>query len=1238
MQNLFRMEEEEPETKPASYKQMFRYATGWDRFLIYLGILAAVGTGIIQPLNTVLFGGLTGDFIKYASTLYNHSMTPAEKTKAEHEFMDGVTYFAIMNCAIGVAMFVLSFISTTAFTYTASRQVFRLRSVYLSKIFNQDISWYDVHQTGDFSSRMSEDLYKFEDGIGEKIPMFLHFQIVFLTSLTIALIKGWELALICLTSLPATLIALGIVAFLTTKFAKKELDAYGSAGSIAEEVLSSIRTVVAFSGQEKEMERYDKNLVFARKNNIKRTMLSAIGMSFLWFLIYASYSLAFWYGVKLLLEQRGWDDPVYTPGNMVTVFFSVMTGSMNFGISSPYIEVFGISKAAASKIFSVIDNNPIINESKGKGDRPDSIKGNIKFRNVKFHYPSRTDVPILQGLNLEINPGDTVALVGSSGCGKSTVIQLIQRFYDPISGEVNLDGKNIKDLDLSWLRSHIGVVGQEPVLFGTSIMENIKYGNLEASEEDVVNAAKKANAHNFIQSLPNGYNTLVGERGAQLSGGQKQRIAIARALVKNPSILLLDEATSALDYTSEAKVQAALDSASVECTTIIIAHRLSTIRGAHKIIVLSDGVVVEQGTHEELMALKKDYYSLVMAQVRSSDEIEAYEKEKKIVRVHEDDKIDIDVHGRKSFEYDEMIDDDKDVSLWSVLRMNSPEWLYIVLGSIGSAVLGSSMPLFSVLFGSILGTLASADEDHVWSETKKFCLYYIYIGTASMICTFLQMYMFGIAGEKMTERIRSKMFRAMLVQEIGFFDDKAHGVGSLCSRLSGDASSVQGATGQRVGVILQSISTFVVAISLAMYYEYRLGLLTAAFTPFILMFMYIERRNTSGLNNNRDEALQKSTKLAVEAIGNIRTVASLCLEERFHHLYIAELAPYYQNVQRSVHWRGIVFGLSRSIIFFTYSASMYYGGHLVINGLSYERVFKVSQALILGTTSIANSLSFSPNLTKGLEAAKNVEKFLARVPRIQDTPSAKSLEQVKGNLDFLKVSFTYPTRTEVQVLRGLDLSILQGKTVALVGQSGCGKSTVIQLIERFYDPTSGEVKLDVDDLKNIKLQSLRSHVGIVSQEPTLFNKSIAENIAYGNNSREVDMNEIIQAAKNANIHNFIVDLPKGYDTKLGDKAVQLSGGQKQRVAIARALVRNPKVLLLDEATSALDTESEKIVQEALDKAKEGRTCVTIAHRLTTIQDADMICYIDSGVVAESGTHKELLEKKGLYYQLHNTQK
>ncbi|KAH0814797.1 hypothetical protein GEV33_007994 [Tenebrio molitor] len=348
-----------------------------------------------------------------------------------------------------------------------------------------------------------------------------------------------------------------IVSWLSTKFSRQEMEAYGAAGSIAEEVLSSVRTVVAFNGQEKEITRYEKHLQSAKMNNITKNLFSGISNGFMWFFIFASYALSFWYGVGLILEERNLpqEEITYTPANMVA---------------------------------------------------------------------------ILQSFNLYIKSGETIALVGSSGCGKSTCIQLIQRFYDATSGSVTIDDNDITKLNLTWLRNKIGVVGQEPALFAATIADNIKYGNPSATQDNIEKAAKKANAHDFVKSLPCGYNTLIGERGAQISGGQKQRIAIARALIREPKILLLDEATSALDTTSEAEVQAALDAISGECTTIIVAHRLSTIRNADRIVVISEGKVIEEGNHAQLMAQKGAYHSLVLSQGLSETE-DAFTEDKEVL-------------------------------------------------------------------------------------------------------------------------------------------------------------------------------------------------------------------------------------------------------------------------------------------------------------------------------------------------------------------------------------------------------------------------------------------------------------------------------------------------------------------------------------------------------------------------------------------------------------------------------
>ncbi|GBP59391.1 Multidrug resistance protein 1 [Eumeta japonica] len=500
----------------------------------------------------------------------------------------------------------------------------------------------------------------------------------------------------------------------------------------------------------------------------------------------------------------------------------------------------------------------------------------------------------------------------------------------------------------------------------------------------------------------------------------------------------------------------------------------------------------------------------------------------------------------------------------------------------------------------------------------------------------LQIFFFTMAGNHLTQRLRRLMFQNFLQQELSFFDEKSNSTGALCSKLSGEAALVQGATGQRIGTVVQAFGTVFIALVLALFYEWRVGLVSLCFVPLISIILYKESNMIQQETFGAAKSMQNSSKIAVEAVANIRTVATIGREALFVKEYEDQLRPALLLAKRATHWRGIVFGLARGVYYIIYAASMFYGGHVIVTeGVPYDLVLKAAQALLMGSGSAAEAFAFAPNFQKGINAAGRIIMILNRKSKILD-PDQPVIENFRGTGEakMQSVQFSYPTRPAVEVLKGLDLEIPKGQTVALVGSSGCGKSTVIQLLERFYDADAGLVALDGASVAQLRLAELRRGLGLVQQEPVLFDRTIGENIAYGDNSRTPAQDEIIEAARQANIHNFVMSLPMGYDTNIGSKGTQLSGGQKQRVAIARALVRKPQILLLDEATSALDTESEKIVQEALDVAKEGRTCITIAHRLSTIRDADVICVIHAGRVAERGTHQELIDRKGLYYRLY----
>merc|ERR1712223_149875 len=583
--------------------------------------------------------------------------------------------------------------------------------------------------------------------------------------------------------------------------------------------------------------------------------------------------------------------------------------------------------------------------------------------------------------------------------------------------------------------------------------------------------------------------------------------------------------------------------------------------------------------------------------------------------------------GKETSQKEEKKDDDEDlpkIQVTRLLKRNKAELLYIIIGALASIAMASLMPVFAILFGKILGVLGYLDVDQARSESVYYAFLFLGLGIFASLAQLLQGWMFGVSGENLTKRLRRDTFEAMLAQEIGWYDRQENNTGALCARLSTDAGKVQGATGARVGTVLQGVFSVIIAIFIGVYYQWKLGLVATLFFPIMVYAVYVNQQIINGVDTVEAAAFEASAKLAIEAITNIRTVAGLRCEEKYVNMYVDLLtAPHKLTIKKS-HLRGFIFGFSQSIQFVAWAVIMWYGGYLVDQGeTEFENVFIVTNAILNGAGMVGYSFAFTADFNKALAAAARVFHLLDRKPLIDTNPAiGLKLNEVEGNED-------------VQILNRLQLSIKKGEKIALVGESGCGKSTVIQLIQRFYDLDQGSLELEEKNIQSLNLPYVRSKLGIVSQEPVLFDRSIAENIQYGDNERTVSMEEVIDAARKANIHNFVAALPEGYDTKVGGKGTQLSGGQKQRVAIARALVRNPRILLLDEATSALDTESEKVVQDALDAAQVGRTSITIAHRLSTIKNVDQIYIIEKGQITELGTHNQLLEQQGSYFKLWN---
>ncbi|XP_023261349.1 bile salt export pump-like [Seriola lalandi dorsalis] len=1260
--------------------------------MMVVGGLCALIHGAASPLMLLVYGMMTNTFVAYElevqelkdpnkycsnNTIYwiNGSVYETPENSTVYCGVDieaQMTMFAYYYIGIGLGVLCVSYFQIVFWVSAAARQTQRIRKTYFQKVMQMEIGWFDCNSVGELNTRISDDINKINNAIADQVSIFIERISTFVFGFMVGFIGGWKLTLVVIAVSPLIGIAAGLMAMAVARLTGQELEAYAKAGAVADEVLSSIRTVAAFGGEEKEAERYDRNLVEAQNWGVKKGTIIGVFQGYLWCIIFLCYALAFWYGSKLVIDTKE-----LSPGSLIQVFFGVLMAAMNLGQASPCLEAFASGRAAAKNIFDTIDREPVIDCFSEEGHKLDRVNGDIEFHNVTFHYPSRPEIKILNDLSMQIKAGETTAFVGPSGSGKSTTVQLIQRFYDPKGGSVTLDGHDIRTLNIQWLRSLIGIVEQEPVLFSTTIAENIRFGRPGVTMEDITQATKEANAYNFIMELPQKFDTMVGEGGGQMSGGQKQRIAIARALIRNPKILLLDMATSALDNESEAVVQEALDKVRMGRTTISIAHRLSTIRNADVIVGFEHGQAVERGTHSELLERKGVYFTLVTLQNQGTSSTandgvsEAQEEDFDLKvrslrsgscrsskgsfgRLRSQSKLSNDcvpdaLSGSLKILSDmeiipenncEDVEDEhvEPAPVARILRYNQPEWPYMLLGSLGAAINGSVNPIYAVLFSQILGTFAIRDVNEQREQINGICVLFCIVAVISFFSQFLQGYAFAKSGELLTRRLRKVGFQAMLRQEIGWFDDPQNSPGALTTRLATDASMVQGATGSQIGMIVNSMTSIGASFIIAFYFSWKLTLVIMCFLPLIGLSGVFQAKMLTGFANEDKKAMEAAGRVSSEALANIRTIAGIAKESSFVKSYEQKLELPYKSAKKKANIYGLCFGFAQCVIFMAYAASFRYGGYLVSSeGLQYMFVFRVISAVVISGTALGKASSFTPDYAKAKTAAAQFFKLLDRVPKISiGHKDGEKWDTFRGEIEFLNCKFTYPTRPDTQVLNGLVVSVKPGQTLAFVGSSGCGKSTSVQLLERFYDPDEGRVLIDGRPSHTVDVPFLRAQIGIVSQEPVLFDCSIAENIQYGHNTRIVSMEEIVEAAKKAYLHDFVMTLPHKYETQVGAQGSQLSRGEKQRIAIARAIVRNPKILLLDEATSALDTESEKTVQSALDEARKGRTCIVIAHRLSTIQTADIIAVMARGVVIEQGTHDKLMAKRGAYYKLVTT--
>ncbi|XP_030541530.1 ABC transporter B family member 13-like isoform X2 [Rhodamnia argentea] len=1119
---------------------------------------------------------------------------------------------------------------------TGERQTARLRLKYLEAVLRKDINFFDTEaKDSNILYHISSDAILIQDAIGDKTGHALRYLSQFIVGFAVGFMSVWQLTLLTLAVVPLIAIAGGAYTVIMSTLSEKGEAAYAEAGKVAEEVISQIRTVYSFVGEEKAVEAYSKSLKNALKLGKKSGFAKGVGVGFTYGLLFCAWALLLWYAGILVRHHHT------NGGKAFTTIINVIFSGFALGQAAPNLAAIAKGQAAAANIISMIRADKKPSEGSDEGTRLAEIAGEIEFREVCFAYPSRPNM-VFENLSFTLGAGKSEAIVGPSGSGKSTIISMLQRFYDPTSGQILLDGHDLKALQLKWLREQMGLVSQEPALFATTIAANIQFGKADAEMDQVVEAAKASNAHSFIQKLPDGYYTQVGEGGTQLSGGQKQRIAIARAMLRNPKILLLDEATSALDAESELVVQQALDRIMTNRTTIIIAHRLSTVRDVDCIVVLKNGQVVESGNHSELLSKGGDYATLVSLQVtenetQSSSIYHSGSSANSSFQGSFNSENNPKPHTGKSQRNDQDIpptDTAPSAPIWELLKLNAPEWPFALLGSVGAVLAGMEAPLFALGITHVLSVFYSPDAHRAKHEVDRIALLFVGVAVITIPIYLIQHLFYTLMGERLTTRVRSLMFSAILTNEIGWFDLEENSTGSLTSILAADATLVRSALADRLSTITQNLALTVTAFVIAFRLSWRIAAVVIASFPLLVGASITEQLFLKGFGGDYSSAYSRATSLAREAIANIRTVAAFGAEDRISNQFASELAqPNKQALVRG-HISGFGYGISQFFAFCSYSLGLWYASVLIKhNESNFGDILKSFMVLIITALAIAETLALTPDIVKGTQALGSVFRILKRRTAIHPySRMSKMVLNVRGHIEFRSVSFRYPTRPDIRIFEDLNLKVAAGKSLAVVGQSGSGKSTVISLVMRFYDPFSGSVLIDGCNIKYLNLRLLRLRIGLVQQEPALFATTIYENIKYG--SSEASEIEVMEAAKAANAHEFISTMPEGYQTHVGDRGVQLSGGQKQRVAIARAILKDPSILLLDEATSALDASSEKLVQDALDKLMVGRTTILVAHRLTTIRDADRIAVLQNGRVAEIGRHDQLIAKPdGLYRKL-----
>ncbi len=902
-----------------------------------------------------------------------------------------------------------------------------------------------------------------------------------------------------------------------------------------------------------------------------------------------------------------------------------------------------IAMSSAEGIFDIMDA-PVDVADAAISPSPLQLAPEVTFEGVNYAY-SGGRRPALHDLSFTLNAGETLGLVGPSGAGKSTIVWSILRFFDPQSGRVLLGGTDIREISLSQLRDQVAVVTQDTYLFHGTVAENLRFGGPNATQEQLEAAAKTANAHDFISHLPQGYDTIVGERAVRLSGGQKQRIAIARAVLKDAPILILDEALSNVDAENEAVIQVALDHLMEGRTTLIIAHRLSSVVKADRIIVLEDGRLVESGNHGELVAAGGVYAEL-MAQQRELDEEEpgghqdAYGHDASTHAAVQDASAFVPqpAHQGEGHHHHAVPSGGAAhapasrigfLTVWRRLFQLVRPWrgelaLTFLLGlAHHSSIIG-----LSVISALLVGQVITGGD-----LTVLLVLLGVFVPLAAFF-TWAESWVAHDLAYRLLAEMRVDVYNKLDPLTPAYMVRRRSG--DLLSIVGGDVELVEFFFAHTITPAFVAILVPAGVLATLAFVAWPIALVLSPFLLAVAISPFMAQKRSEGLGDELRSQLGDVHAHMVDSIQGMREISAFGQGP-------ARTAEMVDNSWRFAHFqlrflkeRAFQIGFIEGMTALGGLAVLTMGAWLMTEGeISRPQLILsviLSVAAFAPISDIARTIK---QLMETLAAARRLFVVHDEPVPVVDGPGVQAHENgLSPAISFDHVGFSYG-HDEAQALHGVSFDVQAGQTVALVGRSGAGKTTCANLVMRFWDPGEGHVRLSGHDLRDYELDDLRRQIALVSQDTYLFNASIRDNLRLG--KIEASDSEIEAAAQQANAHDFITAFPDGYDTLVGERGMQLSGGQRQRISIARAILKNAPVLILDEATSHLDAVNERQVRQALETLMAGRTTVVIAHRLSTIRDADRIVVLDNGHPVEQGSHHNLLASHGLYSQLVATQ-